>query len=343
MILIAREPAFCILRIWPAPRNNLTVPQGFAIRIGNRISPRTPPISRRLRIPSEVINIHISQARSILELNFRPEGTGTSNLQVIGQAPEYACTAVSANGAVWSCLDIIILPVRKNDILKVVVTLTLKLDAALVKVGIDSVLECVAIIITGKIIVRADFSTAYGLGCQTELISIRATVCCPLAEAEFDFILIRGANVGEKVHTEEVISIHHAAWSTGIRSYIIDKVSKFGAQRAVLAAGHASQAVGKGFLTERRLLMKGWRPLVALVIRCRWVTKLLAEGKVGAHTTAEGVIHSAARFDAVTVVLAVVAIRTDIDDLVCIRILRGLVKGCKLTTIASTKKIYRLN
>ena len=295
MTFIAGKPTLCVLRVRRAPGNNLTISQRLAVGIGVRIGPRTPSVPRRLGIPSEVVDVGAGRPRGVFELDLRAKGTGTSDLQVVGQTLEDACSAVRGNGAGRRCLDVVVLPVGENNVLEIVVALALKFDATLVEVGIHGVLECVAVIVAGKIVVGADFTAANGLGGQTEFHPVRATVCSPLAEAELDLGLVRGADVGEEVDAEEVIPVHDAGRSTRVSSPVIDEVSKFAAQGAVLAAGHATQAIGVGPCTEwLGLLVKCWRPLVALVICCRWVAELLAEGEVGADTAAERIVEVAA-------------------------------------------------
>lgn len=84
--------------------------------------------------------------------------------------------------------------------------------------------------------------------------------------------------------------------------------------------------------------MKGWRPLVALVIHCGWVAELLAEGEIGAHAAIARIVNPAAGFDAITTGLAVIAQGTDVDDLVCIGIVSGLVEGRKLSAATYTRE-----
>ena len=70
--------------------------------------------------------------------------------------------------------------------------------------------------------------------------------------------------------------------------------------------------------------MKCRRPFVALPICRGWVAILLAEGEVGADTTAHRVIEIATRLDAARISLSIVPVRTNVDNFVCVGILGSL-------------------
>lgn len=175
LVLIARKPALGFLRVCRASGNNFTISQWLAVWIRVRVGPWPPSVSRCQRIPSEVVDVGICLPRRVFELDCRPQRTGTRDLQVVRQALESACAAVRADGAGRGGLDLVVLPVGENHVIEIVIAVALELHAALVEVGIHGVLKGVTVVVASKIVVRADFPAADGLGCHAELKAVRAT------------------------------------------------------------------------------------------------------------------------------------------------------------------------
>lgn len=149
------------------------------------------------------------------------------------------------------------------------------------------------------------------------LCAVRLCAAVVLVEAVFNLTLVRSVDVGEEVHTEEIIPCS-----------VPNKEAKFGSEGPIVRVRHTSETVWWSDLRvwiKRNLLSeRGW-PLVAILIVSQFVGKMLTEREAMADAHTARIFYSASRFMASSCTLSVVTEGSNEGDFVCVGIVFVLI------------------